>query len=104
VLASGAPLEAHVDVALLEVEQSEGFNRRGMDYMIQRLREKAAELGCDAVYVKNTSAHEGDHSWMDPDSSLLLASCVVFTPLGAAPSTPIETAGTPRIQLTPAPR
>lgn len=104
VLASGSPLEPHVDVALLEVEQSEGLNRQGLDYMIQRLREKAAELGCDAVYVKNKSAREGDDAWLDPDTTQLLASCVVFTPPGAAPSPPLETAGTPKIQLNPASR
>lgn len=103
VLASGAPLEPHVDVALLEVEQSEGFNRQGTDYMIQRLREKAAELGCDAVYVKSRSAHEGGNAWLDPDSTLLLASCVVFTPPGAEPP-PLQTAGTPVIQLMPVER
>jgi hypothetical protein len=98
VLASNPPLEPHVDVALLEVDQSEGLNRQGMDYMIQRLREKAAELGCDAVYVKNTSSHEGEDVWIDPDRTQLLATCIVFTPPAA-----IETAGAPRIQLT-APR
>jgi hypothetical protein len=97
VLASGSPLEPHVDVALLEVEQSEGFNRQGTDYMIQRLREKAAELGCDAVYLKDRSAHEGEDAWLDPDSTLLLASCVVFTPPGVAPSPPVESAGTPKM-------
>jgi hypothetical protein len=96
VVASAPPLEPHVDVALLEVTQSEGFNREGMDLMIQRLREKAAELGCDAVFVKGSSAHEGEDPLLDPDSKQLLASCIVFTP----PSGPPLTAGTPRLQLT----
>lgn len=95
VLASGAPLEPHVDVALLEAEQDEGWNRQGTDYMIQRLREKAAELGCDALYVKSKSFHE------ERDSTHLLASCVVFTPPGSAA---LETAGTPRLPSAPAPR
>ncbi|MEY2932835.1 MAG: hypothetical protein RL033_3584 [Pseudomonadota bacterium] len=102
VLASNPPREPYVDVALLEVEQSQGLNRQGMDYMIQRLREKAAELGCDAVYVKNTSEHEGEDPWLDPDSSQLLATCIVFTPPGAAPPASLATAGPPRIQLAPA--
>jgi hypothetical protein len=96
VLASAPPLEPHVDVALLEVTQSEGLNREGMHLMIERLREKAAELGCDAVFVKSTSAHEGEDPLLDPDSDQLLASCIVFTP----PSGPPLTAGTPRLQLT----
>jgi hypothetical protein len=102
VLASIPPPEPFVDVALLEVEQSEGFNRQGMDFMIQRLREKAAELGCDAVYVKNTSEYEGDDAWLDPDRSLLLATCIVFTPPGAAPTAPLATTGNRRLQLAPA--
>jgi hypothetical protein len=103
VLASAPPSEPHVDVALLEVTQSEGWNREGMDFMIQRLREKAAELGCDAVYVKNTSAHEGEDPLLDPDRAELLASCIVFTPPGASPAA-LETAGTPKMQLTPGSR
>ncbi|MEY4545796.1 MAG: hypothetical protein RL685_1991 [Pseudomonadota bacterium] len=101
VLASNPPPEPYVDVALLEVEQSQGLNRQGMAYMIQRLREKAAELGCDAVYVKNTSEHEGEDPWLDPDSSQLLATCIVFTPPGAAPPTSLATAATSGIQLAP---
>lgn len=99
VLASGDSLEPHVDVALLEVEQDEGWNRQGMDYMIQSLREKAAELGCDAVYVKSQSFHE------ERNIKQLLASCVVFTPPGAAPALePLETAGTPKLRVAPGTR
>jgi hypothetical protein len=80
VLASEPPSEPHVDVALLQVDQYEAYNPQGMAEMIQRLREKAAEIGCDAVYIKNTAQHKGDDLFLDPDSRQLLASCVVFTP------------------------
>ena len=80
VLASTPPAEPHVDVALLQVEQQEGLDRQGTDYMIQRLREKAAELGCDAVYIKATSEHDGQNSYLAPDAHELLATCIVFTP------------------------
>lgn len=103
VLASTPPVEPHVDVALLEVTQSEGWNREGMEHMIQQLREKAAELGCDAVYVKSTGAREGADPLLDPDVNELLASCIVFTPPGV-PAEPMETAGTPKIQLSPTAR
>jgi hypothetical protein len=81
VLASAPPAEPHVDVALLEMEQQEGLNRQGT---IQRLREKAAELGCDAVYIKATSGYDGQNSQLDPDAQPLLATCIVFTPPKAA--------------------
>jgi hypothetical protein len=98
VFASTPPAEPHVGVALLEVEQQEGLNRQGTDYMIQRLREKAAELGCDAVYLENASEHEGEDSYLDPDAHRLLAACIVFTPPNAAPGREIEIAGTQPIE------
>jgi hypothetical protein len=101
VLASDAPMEPHVDVALLEVEQQEGLNRQGTDYMIQRLREKAAELGCDAVFIKSSSEHDGHDSYFDPDAREMLASCIVFTPPNASAARDAEIADTQRIRLAP---
>jgi len=72
VLASEPPSEPHVDIALLQVDQYEAYDPHGMAELIQRLREKAAELGCDAVYLENTAQHRG--------GDVLLARCVVFTP------------------------
>jgi hypothetical protein len=90
VLASAPPSEPHVDVALLQVEQAEGLNRQGTDYMIQRLREKAGELGCDAIYIKSASEHSGDDDsllpLLDPDTHSLLAACIVYTPPASAES------------------
>jgi hypothetical protein len=80
VLASEPPSEPHVDVALLQVDQYEAYNPHGMAEMIQRLREKAAEIGCDAVYLENTAQHKGGDLLFDTDSRQLLASCIVFTP------------------------
>ena len=88
-LVSTPPAEPHVDVALLEVEQVEGLNRQGTDYMIQRLREKAGELGCDAIYIKSASEHAGDEDMalLDPDTHSLLAACIVYTPPESVEST-----------------
>ena len=80
VLASEPPSEPHVDIALLQVDQYEAHDPHGMAELIQRLREKAAELGCDAVYLENTAQHRGDDVLFDHDSRQLLARCVVFTP------------------------
>lgn len=84
-------------MALLEVEQPEVPARQRTNHMIQRLREKAAELGCDAVYIKNISEHDGDDAYLDPDVHQLLATCIVFTPPDAARAS--ETADTQRIQV-----
>jgi hypothetical protein len=83
ILVSGPPSEPYVDVALLEVRQDEGFNRQGMDYMIQRVREKAGELGCDAVLLDNRGERAGTgqgvpFAFADPDARTLLASCIVY--------------------------
>ncbi|MEO8184053.1 MAG: hypothetical protein ABI895_34975 [Deltaproteobacteria bacterium] len=86
-------------MALLQVEQQDGFNRQGTDYMIQRLREKAAELGCDAVYIKNSSEYQGEDSYLDPDAHQLLATCIVFTPPDASQVRDSETADTQRISI-----
>jgi hypothetical protein len=101
VLASDAPAEPHVDVALLEVEQQDGLNRQGSDYMIQRLREKAAELGCDAVFLESASEHDGHDAYLDPDARGMLASCIVFTPPNASSTRDAETADTRKLQLSP---
>lgn len=92
VLSSEPPSEPHVDVALLQVDQYEAYNSRGMGELIQRLREKAAEIGCDAVYLE----HRGGDLLFDPDSRQLLASCVVFTPPDSSREVEAEIANTPK--------
>jgi hypothetical protein len=99
IIATTPPVEPHVDVALLQVEQQDGLNRQGTDYMIERLREKAAELGCDAVYIKNSSEYAGDDPYLDPDAHQLLATCIVFTPPRTAREQGNETADTQLIHL-----
>ena len=81
VFASGAPSEPFVDIALLEVTQHEGFNRQGLDYIIEQLRARAGELGCDAVFIKGMDEHLGDDdalAILDPDATQLFASCLVY--------------------------
>jgi hypothetical protein len=99
VLASELPSEPHVDVALLQVDPYEGYNPRGRAEMIQRLREKAAEIGCDAVYIKNSAQHKGDDLLFEPDSRQVLASCVVFTPPDTSREVEAEMADTQKSRL-----
>ena len=99
VLVSEPPSEPHVDVALLQVDRYEAYNPDGMAEMIQRLREKAAQIGCDAVYLENTAQHKGDALLFDPESRQLLASCVVFTPPDTSPEVEAEIADTQKAGL-----
>jgi hypothetical protein len=108
ILASGPPARAHVDIALLEVEQTESWNRQGTDLMLQRLQKAASRLGCDAVVIIGKSERTNDPDvFFDSASHSLLASCVVYTgesgvapvaaaPNGDAPGSPSDGDPTPR--------
>jgi len=102
VLTGNPPTEPHVDVALLEVEQQEGSERQAGDDLVQRLRERAAEIGCDAVYIRGAAAPDGDEPALDPDARQLLARCIVFTPPHAAPEQDAEVADTQKLPAAPA--
>lgn len=54
VLSSTPPARDHVDVALLRVDQNYSVGDRLGEVMIQRLRERAGALGCDALYINGT--------------------------------------------------
>lgn len=98
VLAGEAPSEPHVDVALLQMDQYEGNNAQGMAEMIQRLREEAAEIGCDALYLENTAQHKADELFDHP-ARQLLARCVVFTPPDTSREVEAEIADTQKSGL-----
>jgi hypothetical protein len=51
IFASGPPQQAYVDVAWLEVDQQDELEGPVYEVMIRRLRERAGELGCDAVVL-----------------------------------------------------
>lgn len=84
VYASSPPARPHVDVALLEVEQTRGLNPQGTDLMIQSLRERAGAMGCDALFLGAMSDHQGAQpgsGWdlLDPGAALRQATCIVYT-------------------------
>lgn len=88
VYSSSAPTRPHVDVALLEVTQTDSFNEQSAALMLRRLREKAGEMGCDAVFISGRSERDGepldsDFALLDPGSRSLHATCMVYT--GAVP-------------------
>jgi hypothetical protein len=83
VLAS-PPARPHVDVALVEVEQTHSLNEQGTGLMIQRMREQAAAIGCDAIVLRGVTDHQGAEpgsGWdlLDPGSTKREATCIVYS-------------------------
>lgn len=83
VFSSGPPARRHVDVALVEVEQTHSLNEQGTGLMIQRMREQAAAIGCDAIVLRGVTDHQGAQpgsGWdlVDPGSTKREATCVVY--------------------------
>jgi hypothetical protein len=95
IFTSGPPATPHVDVALLEVEQTHSLNEQGTDVMLRRLREVAAANGCDAVVIGSVSERAGAPrgsglALLDPGATKRQATCIVYgTP---PPSTRADTA------------
>jgi hypothetical protein len=83
VFSSGPPARPHVDVALVEVEQTHSLNEQGTGLMIQRMREQAAAIGCDAIVLRGVTDHQGAQpgsGWdlVDPGSTKREATCIVY--------------------------
>lgn len=111
VFASGPPRRPYRDVALLEVEQTHSFNEQGTDLMIQRLRERAGEIGCDGIVFGGFTERDGAQpgsGWdlIDPGATTLRATCIVYrhvpvvrTPatVSARPPTPDDGATSQRV-------
>jgi hypothetical protein len=94
---SGAPQRAHIDVALLEAEESSSFSIHRTQEMLNKLREEGAKLGCDAVVIGGVSSREpgitDTESWLvdNPKNRKgVFATCIVYTepPLARAAETP----------------
>ena len=78
VFSSTPPKRPYVDVALMEVEQTHDLNVRGTDLMIQRLRERAGTIGCDAVVIGGMRERGSDTKVFDSGSTTLHATCIVY--------------------------
>jgi hypothetical protein len=83
---SGAPQRAHVDVALIEAEESSSFSTHRTPDMLRELREKGAQLGCDAVVIGGMSSRDPGitdaESWIveNPKGRKgVFATCIVYT-------------------------
>jgi hypothetical protein len=62
VFSSGPPARAHVDVALIEVEEPP--SRLDTSALLDALRARAAEAGCDGVVVTGIAIGRHDHRVM----------------------------------------
>ncbi|HEX3854770.1 MAG TPA: hypothetical protein VHW01_27605 [Polyangiaceae bacterium] len=88
VYSSSPPAKAHLDVALIQADQINGTNAQ-LPEMVAKLREKAGQMGCDAIFISGASERAGapgDAHLFDPGSHLLLATCVAYlepTPIPA---------------------
>jgi len=78
VFSSGPPARPHVDVALVEVEQTRSLNEQGTGLMIQRMREQAAAIGCDAIVLRGVTDHQGSGDLFDPGATKREAACIVY--------------------------
>jgi hypothetical protein len=83
---SGPPQRAHVDVAFVEAEEESGLSTDDTSDMLRQLRERGAQLGCDAVVVGGMSSR--DPGVTDAEAWLvkhpkgrkgLFATCIAYT-------------------------
>ena len=95
IYASGPPARPHMDVAIREVEQTHSLNEQGLHIMMDRLRTRAAKLGCDGVVVGGIRERAGQPAGsgvylLDPGATTLHGTCIVFTgnPPAAKPPQP----------------
>jgi hypothetical protein len=83
VFSSGPPPRSHVDVAFLEAEQTHGLNSQRTGLMIERLRARAADMGCDGIVIGGVREKDGAQpgsGWdiLDPGSTTMHATCIVY--------------------------
>jgi hypothetical protein len=83
---SGAPARPHVDVALIEAEEQSSFSTSRTADMLNRLRERGAQRGCDAVVVGGMSSRDPGirdaETWLNdrPKGRRgVYATCIVYT-------------------------
>lgn len=79
VFSAGPPQRAHVDVALLEARQTSGMSGDDTADFIAKLRQQAAERGCDGI-VLGAVTNETVGGGRDQDNRKgITATCIVYT-------------------------
>lgn len=86
VFTSGAPPRPHVDVALLEAEESSRFSTADTGDMIGALRTRAGAMGCDAVVISGATSRDpgmrDSEAWLYEnrhERKGLFATCIVYS-------------------------
>jgi hypothetical protein len=90
VFSSVPPARPHVDVALLQVDQMNAMDEHLRELMVQRLRERAGAMGCDAVFIGATQERAAP-DLLTSGSRTMSATCIVYSQpgdRGAAPPPP----------------
>jgi hypothetical protein len=95
VFTAGAPTRPHVDVALLEVRQRDGWSFSTTAVMIAQLREDAAEMGCDGIVVTGPNNHTVDSGLGTGTLHGFFATCVAYTDLSPVAARAPAASGTP---------
>lgn len=80
VFTSGAPARPHVDVALLEAQPESAFSGSVNAEVIEQLRQRAGELGCDGLVLMTIQ----DSARFRIPHAELTATCIVYTPVATA--------------------
>ncbi|HEU0032299.1 MAG TPA: hypothetical protein VFQ53_16825 [Kofleriaceae bacterium] len=100
---SGPPARAHVDVALLEAEESSSLSLDRTPEMLSKLRARGAAMGCDGVVLGGMSSRDpgvGDaESWLvdhPKGRKGVYATCIVYRPEA-------EVVAAPPVAVAPAP-
>ena len=76
------PARPHRDVGLLEAEQESDLSLDDTREMLAKLRERAGQHGCDAIFVKGVGSNAGaglgftDHA---SSTKTITATCISYT-------------------------
>jgi hypothetical protein len=83
---SGAPPRPHVDVMLLEAEETSSFSMDKTAEMLAKLRERAGAMGCDAIVIGGMSSRDPGvrdaESWLSDNPKGrkgVFGTCIVYT-------------------------
>jgi len=83
---SGAPARPHVDVAFLEAEESSSWSTDGTADMLNKLRKRGADRGCDAIVVGGLSSRDpglnDTETWLvdhPKGRKGIYGTCIVYT-------------------------
>ena len=83
---SGAPARPHVDVAFFEAEEASSFSTAETADMMNKLRKRAADRGCDAIVVGGLSSrdpgmHDAETFLVDNPKGRkgIYGTCIVYT-------------------------